>query len=172
MGIVSSRLRPWIDLEFAPRRAVLTDTEVVIDFEIVVHNSGSTPARQVLVEAVILNAGEEQDQALGAFYARPEIPGDGIEAVPPLGNILLQSQVRVQRTGMREYAVEGRRLFVPIVAFNAAYRWSAGSGRTSAAFLVGVGQPGTEKLGPLRIDQGPREWRTLAAKLLPSQVRR
>ncbi|WP_205479246.1 hypothetical protein [Sphingomonas arenae] len=172
VGIVSTRLRPWIDLEFAPLRAVLTDTEVVIDFEIVVRNSGSMPARQVIVEAVIINAGEEQEEALNAFFARPEIPGDGIDAVPPLGTLPLQSQVRLQRAAMREYAVEGRRLFVPIVSFNAAYRWSSGAGRTSAAFLVGVGQPGADKLGPLRVDQGPREWRSVAAKLLPSGVRR
>ena len=172
VGIVSTRLRPWIDLEFAPVRAVLTDAEVVIDFDIVVRNSGSMPARQVMVEAVILNAGEEQEDALNAFFARPEMPGEGIDAVPPLGTLPLRSQVRLQRAGMREYAVGDRRLFVPIVAFNAAYRWSSGAGRTAAAFLVGVGQPGADKLGPLRVDQGPREWRSLAAKLLPSGVRR
>jgi hypothetical protein len=172
VGVVSSRLRPWIDLEFVPLRATLTDTEAVIDFELGILNSGSVPGRQVVVEAIILNAGEEQEASLATFYARANIDGEGIEAIPPLGRLPLRSQVRLPRAGIREYAADDRRLFVPIVAFNAIYRWSGGTGRTSASFLVGLDNGVSAKLGPLRLDQGPREWRTLAARLLPSHQRR
>ena len=172
VGVVSSRLRPWVDLEFAPVRAMLTDTEIVLDFEIAIFNSGSVPARQVLVEAILLNAGDEQERDLATFFARGDLEGEGIEAVPPLGRLALNSQVRLPRTGMREYAVEDRRLFVPVIAFNAAYRWSGGTGRTSASFLVGLASASSDKLGPFRLDTGPREWRTLAARLLPTGQRR
>ena len=171
-GIVSTRLRPWVDLEFAPIRAVLTETEALVEFDLLAVNSGSVPARDVVIEGVILNAGAEQEQELAAFFARPQASAQGIEVIPPLGRVPMRSQVRLPRAGIREYAVEDRRLFVPVVAFNAAYRWSGGTGRTSASFLVGLGQAGAEKLGPFRVDQGEREWRGLAAKLLPSGERR
>lgn len=171
-GIVSTRLRPWVDLEFAPVRAVLSDDEAVIEFDLLAVNSGSVPARDVVIEGVILNAGAEQDKELATFFARPQASAEGIEVIPPLGRVPLRSQVRLPRGAIREYAAEDRRLFVPVVAFNAAYRWSGGTGRTSASFLVGLGQPGADKLGPLRVDQGPREWRGLAAKLLSPGERR
>lgn len=172
VGIISSRLRPWVDLEFAPIRALLSDTEAMIEFEISALNSGSVPARQVTIEAIILNAGTEQDEELASFFARTETPDQGIEVIQPLARLPFRSQVRLPRERIREYLIEGRRLFVPLVAFNAAYRWSGGTGRTSLSCLVGRTGADAEKLGPFRLDQGPRGWRDLGARLLPNAVRR
>ena len=57
-------------------------------------------------------------------------------------------------------SLAGRKVFVPLIAFNALYDWSGGEGQTSAAYLVGRETNG-DKLGPLRLDLGAREFRSL-----------
>ena len=172
VGVVSSRLRPWVEIEMLAERAILTEEEVIIEFELAVTNNGSAPARHVVVEAVALNAGDTQDQEIATFFERPDNPDGGIEVVPPLGHVTLRNRVRMPRSAMREYAVGDRRLLVPIIAFNAGYRWSGGSGRRGAAFLIGRGGDGAEKMGPLRLDLGPREFRPLTQRRLEPAVRR
>lgn len=169
--MVSTRLRPWLDLGFQPLHAVVADDHVAIDFQLDLFNSGSAPARQVLPEIIMFNAGADQDQAIGAFFANPPGPGERIAMIEPLSRITVRHQVTAPRANLREYEVAGRKMFVPILAFNASYSWSAGEGRTSAAYLVGT-DTRSDKLGPLRLDLGARSYGALAARALPLFVRR
>ena len=73
-----------------------------------------------------------------------------------------RSLVSLPRDQLRIFEVEKRSLFVPLVGFNAVYRWSGGQGQTSASFLVGRNTNG-DKMGPVRVDQGPKTFRGLAA---------
>ena len=66
--------------------------------------------------------------------------------VPPLQRMSFRSVVTLPREQLRIFEVEGRSLFVPLVGFNALYRWSSGSGQTSATFIVGRNTEG-EKIG-------------------------
>ena len=50
-GVVSSRLRPWIELGFNPTRCVLDEQALTVEFELELFNSGSVPARGVRVDA-------------------------------------------------------------------------------------------------------------------------
>ncbi|HEU5285663.1 MAG TPA: hypothetical protein VFU20_04010, partial [Sphingomicrobium sp.] len=162
-GIVSTRLRPWLEIEFTPGRCVVEDDKATIQFDIAVFNSGSAPARDVLVEASMFNAGPAQDEEIGAFFAHPVAKGDRIPVIPPLKRVALKSAVSLTRDRLREFEVAGRRLFVPLVGFNALYRWSGGDGQTSASYLVGRDTEG-EKMAPLRLDLGPRIFRGLGAR--------
>jgi hypothetical protein len=75
-GTVSTRLRPWIEIGFQPLRCIVDDSQVVIEFEAELLNSGSAAARAVLAEASLFNAGPTQDQDLGAFFANPVGAGE------------------------------------------------------------------------------------------------
>ena len=44
-GVVSSRLRPWIEIGFSPTRCVLDEQALTVEFELELFNSGSVPAR-------------------------------------------------------------------------------------------------------------------------------
>jgi hypothetical protein len=58
-----------------------------------------------------------------------------------------------------------------MLALNALYKWSSGSeGQTSASYLLGRDTQG-EKLAPFRLDLGPRLFRAVGARLLPSGLR-
>src|SRR4051812_27177870 len=170
MGIVSTRLRPWIDIGFHPLRCVLDNENLVVEFELELFNSGSGPARAVLVEASIFNAGPTQDQQVGGFFANPVGEGERIVVIPPLKRIAIKTRVATPREQLQAYELAGREVFVPVIGFNALYSWSGGQGQTSVSYLLGRDTKG-EKMGPFRLDLGPHIFRGIAARLLPSGLR-
>jgi hypothetical protein len=149
---------------------VVEDDKATIQFDVTVFNSGSAPARDVLIEASMFNAGPAQDQEIGAFFARPQAKGDRIPAIPPLRRVALKSAVSLTREQLRQFDVAGRKLFVPLVGVNALYRWSGGEGQTSASYVVGRDTQ-SEKMAPLRLDLGPRIFRGLGARRHDASVR-
>lgn len=163
-GIISTGLRPWLDIDLIPDRAFLDDQGTAIAFDVTLFNSGSAAARDVIVEARLLNAGASQDDELGAFFAAAAKPGDPIPQIAPYARIPLRSAVRLGRADIRQYEIEGRKLFVPLVAISVRYRWSSGEGHSAAGFLIGQGGEDREKLAPLRIDQGDRSWTQLGVR--------
>lgn len=169
-GVVSTRLRPRIELQFNPLRCTVDGEQVVVDFELELFNSGSAPARAVLIEASLFNAGQSQDQAIGAFFDNPVGKGERIVAIDPLKRFAVRSQVVAPRANVQLFKIEDREVFVPLIAFNALYRWSSGEGQSSSAYLVGR-ENQTDKLAPLRADLGPRQYGKLGARALPNAVR-
>jgi hypothetical protein len=171
VGIVSTRLRPWIEIGFKPLRCVLEDERVTVEFDLELFNSGSAPARAVLAEATLFNAGPSQDQEIAAFFAAPVGEGERIPVIPPLKRIAVRTRVVAPRTQIQAYELAGREVFVPVIAFNALYEWSGGEGQTSVSYLLGRDTSG-EKMAPFRLDLGPRIFRGVAGRLLPTGVRR
>ncbi|MEO7564375.1 MAG: hypothetical protein ABIR63_01525 [Sphingomicrobium sp.] len=170
VGVVSTRLRPWLELSFQPTRCTIDYNNVTIEFELALLNSGSSPAREILVEASYFNAGAEQGEALQQFYANPVAAGERAVSLPPLKTMVIRNRIVTPREQVREYEVGGRKLFVPLVGFNALYRWANGEGQTSAAFILGRATDG-EKLAPFRLDMAGREFRTLGQRPLSEALR-
>ena len=171
VGIVSTRLRPWLEIEFSPEAAIVDDEKGAIQFEVTLFNSGSAPAREVHVEGALFNASPDQDQVLGQFFAQPGGQGGERITVPPLQRMSFRSVVSLPREQLRLFEVEGRTLFVPLVGFNAVYAWSNGQGQTSTSFIVGRNSNG-EKMAPFRIDQGTKTFRGLGAREHTLRVRK
>lgn len=162
-GLVSTRLRPWIEIEFVPTRAIVDGEKAAVQFELSLLNSGNAPARGILVEASLFNAGPSQDQQIGAFFQRPPGEGDRIPLIGPLQRVTLTPTVVLPRSSIVPIEMEGRQLLVPMIAFNAVYTWSAGAGQSSASYLIGKATDG-EKLAPFRLDIAPRIYRNLSAR--------
>jgi hypothetical protein len=169
-GVVSTSLRPWMDIGFQPLRCILDEQRLTVEFEIELFNSGSGPAREVLVEARLFNAGPAQDQEIASFFANPHGQGDRIPLIPPLKRFARKSQVIIGRDQLQAYELAGKQVAVPLIAFNALYRWSGGEGQTSVGYLIGRDGQG-DKLAPFRLDLGPRLFRGLGARPLPEAVR-
>ena len=162
-GVVSTRLRPWLEIEFKPDRGVVDDQKAAIAFEVSVYNSGNMPARDVLLEAALFNAGPAQDQQIQLFFDNPVAKGDRIPVIPPMERVSVNTAVFLAKDQVVPIEIEGRALFVPMVAFNALYSWGSTKGQTSTSYLVGKETNG-EKLAPFRLDLGPRIFRGLAAR--------
>jgi hypothetical protein len=144
---------------------------VVFEFELTVYNSGSGVARDILIEAVMINASPTQQQEIDAFFARTGGEGERIDRIPPLQRSALRPRVAVPRQQLRVLEAGGRRVFVPLIAFNVQYNWGGGrSGQTSAVYLLGR-ETKAEKLAPFRIDLGARVYRGIEARPLPTTIR-
>jgi hypothetical protein len=169
-GLVSTRLRPWLEIGFHPLNCIVDDRQVTFEFEVELLNSGNAPARAVLVEASLFNASNNQDQELEAFFANPLAEGERIPVLQPLKRIRLKSKVVTDREHVQVYEIGRRKVFVPIIAFNALYRWRGSEGQTSASFLLGIDTK-AEKMAPFRLDLGPREF-AVTARQLPSGQRK
>ena len=169
-GFVSTRLRPWIELGFQASRCTIENDKVTIDFEVEMVNSGNAPARGVLVEARLVNAGPAQDSEIGQFFSNPVGQGERIEAIGPLKNVRIKSRIVTPLANVQVLEVAGRKVFVPLIAFNILYGWARGTGQTSASYLVGRDTK-SDKMAPFRLDLGPRLFRSLAQAPLPLAVR-
>jgi hypothetical protein len=169
-GVVSTRLRPWIEIGLQPLRCVVEETRITFEFELDIFNSGNAPARDVLVEASVFNAGPTQEQDIGAFFAHPAAQGERIAAIPPLQRMTLRSQVVAPRENVQVIEIAERQVCIPLIAFNALYRWSASEGQTSASYLLGRDTK-SAKMAPFRLDLGPRIFRGIGARLLPVGIR-
>jgi hypothetical protein len=165
---IGIQLRPWIELEFKPARAAATPTEANVQFDLTVRNTGTAPARNVRIEVRMFNAGHGQEQEIEAFYGEPirERTPPALEALPAKGEVQLTSAVAMPNENVRELTVQGRRLFIPTVAFNVVYDWGNGkSGQTSASYLVGrEAETPAEKMGAFRLDLGPRLYRSVGQR--------
>jgi hypothetical protein len=169
-GIVSTGLRPWIDVGMQPLRCIVTDDLVTVEFELDLFNSGSAPARDIHVAAALVNAGATQDQALASFFDQRPGPGERIELIQPLKRVTFTTQIATSREQVQVLEMGGRHVFVPVIAFNASYGWSGKEGQTSVSYLLGR-EGKSEKLAPFRLDLGPRLFRGVGARPLPIGVR-
>ena len=164
-GIVSTALRPELQFTFTPLSVTIDEAgTAMVVFDLVVYNQGSAPARDVLVEAGMFNAGPQQDAVIGTFFANPRAEGDRIPIIAPMSRIGVRSRVSIASDHLAPVEMEGRKLLVPLVAFNALYRWSGGETQRSASFLVGRGSNDALKLAPFALDRGSRAWGDVAAR--------
>lgn len=161
-------LRPALELEFTPERMVATDAQAAVHFGLMVRNTGNGPARNLRIEAQMFNASAQQKQEIEKFLARPA-QSDGAEAalnLQPGQSAGFRSSVVMPKENVREIQVDGRALFIPTVAVRIVYQWGNGrSGRTHGTYLIGIqNQQSPEKMGPFRLDLGPRIYRSVGGR--------
>ena len=160
--------RPWLELELKAERAAATGDEASVDFEMVIRNTGKSPARNIRINARMFNAGREQDKEIGAFF---KTKGEGrkthvIGELPPGERGLIQGAVTMPREEMKALQVNNQLLFIPVVGVNLVYDWGEGrTGQTSKSYVIGreLGQE-SDKMGAFRLDLGPRVYRTVGQR--------
>jgi hypothetical protein len=166
--------RPWLEIELTAERAKADPDESVVEFELVVRNSGCTVARNVKLQAKLICSTPDQDKEIAAFHRKK--PGEhrtiDVPDLPPGQEVRMKAQVDIKRSDIKALQVEQRLLFIPLVAVNAFYEWgTARSGQTSKSFLVGreKTEP-TDKMAPFRLDLGPRLYHSVGQR--PYKVER
>lgn len=160
--------RPQIDLAMEVRGARLSLMGATIDYTLVVHNRGERAAEDILIRSFIANADAAQQGGLAQFFAGQRgLPTHSIVSVAPGEGARLTGELRLLPDQIAPVQMGDRALLIPLVAFDAQYRWTdesddpAGQGRTGRAFIVGQEKtPPADRLAPFRIDLGPRQYRT------------
>ena len=79
---------------------------------------------------------------------------------------MIKGEVGMPIDEMKALKLDGRMLFVPVIAVNALYDFGEGrSGQSSKSYVVGRElETSSEKMGAFRVDQGPRIWRTVGQR--------
>ncbi|WP_311269216.1 hypothetical protein [Sphingobium sp. WCS2017Hpa-17] len=164
--------RPWIDMDMAVGQARYSLMGVTISYALILHNRGDRPAQDVLIRGMLGNGGAQQQAVLQGFFTGQDgLPLHSAVAIQPGETIQLSGELRLSTDEIVPVEMGQRSLLIPLAAFDAAYRWDAeagqpvGQGRTARAFIVGQEQePPAARLAPLRLDQGPRQYRRPAAR--------
>lgn len=165
--------RPWIELEFKPETAAANDVQAQVLYTLTVRNGGNSPARNVRIEARMFNIEAEKSSELAQFFAAPiEATSFPPRTIAPQEMVELRGAVVMPRDAMRAIMVQGRALFIPLVAFNVLYEWGDGeSGQTAMPYVVGrEAEMPSQKMGPFRLDLGPRIYRSVGQR--PSELAR
>ena len=164
--------RPRIEILFKPAKAEATATATSVHYDLIVKNMGSHPAKAVAIEARMFNADSRQEKEIGDFFSKPT--QDRLVAkpfeIPARSQAKLSRVVGLDSSQVRVVTIQGRRLFIPMVAFNILYEWEGAGGRiekgqTSRCYVVGR-EPETPnaKMGAFRLDLGPRIYRSVGQR--------
>jgi LPXTG-motif cell wall-anchored protein len=158
--------RPWLELDIVPERAAATEHEVYVRYALTLTNKGDADAGNIRIDPRLFNAGSEGEMM--SFFQGPihDRSGSPQIVIPPGRTLKLNAQVAMPNAELREIELGGRRIFVPMVAINVAYDWAGGgTGRTSRSWLVGrEAESPQEKMGPFRLDLGPRIYRSVGRR--------
>jgi len=164
--------RPWLELELRAERLSSTNAESLVQFELLITNSGAAPARNLRIDVKMFNAGEQQDKEISGFFrtAGRESTKCNLPGIRAGQTGQIKGEVAMSREDMRAVVLDNRYLFIPVIAVNALYDYGDGqTGQTSKSYVVGreLEQPEgekSEKMGAFRVDQGPRVWRSVGQR--------
>ncbi|OYY63157.1 hypothetical protein [Sphingomonas sp. 28-62-11] len=169
-------LRPWLEIEFIARRAGTNLTSASVDFELAIHNIGTVAATDVRILVQLLTANPHQNAQLQTVFDRPTdqpimapfgLDPDDTARINAVGTLGIEKINRLE--------LEGRPMFIPIMAVRTVYNWASNRGQpgaTANAYILGVGREGQEKMQPLWLDTGPRMADRITYRLHEIGVRR
>lgn len=165
--------RASLDIELKPKRAGTNLLSAAVEYQILVTNSGDAPARLVTIDVRILTAGSEQGAVLQAVFAAPiEKPVTAPFDVAPGETAALDGMAMMPRDMLNVMTVEGRALFIPVLAINLRYEWGGGTGQTASSFVIGIDRGEGAKMAPFRVDGPPRMYDTVVQRAYTVSVRR
>jgi hypothetical protein len=158
--------RAWLEIDIAPDRAAATESQAVLHYELTLRNTGELAARNIRIDSRLFNASADAD--IADFLAGPihDLSGSPQIAIPPGEELRLGSASGMAKEEVQAIEVQGRTIFVPSLATKVAYDWDGGaaSGRTARAWLVGRETEASTKMGPFRLDLGPRIYRQVGRR--------
>jgi hypothetical protein len=152
--------RAWLDIDIRPARASALEDGALVDYLLILTNRGDAIAGNIRIDGRMFNA--SADGEVDAFFQGPihEVSGSPHVTIPPGESISLEGQIGMPKAELHAIEVEGRVIFVPLIAINVAYDWEGGAGRTSRSWLVGREATSPQaRMGAFRLDLGPRIYR-------------
>lgn len=162
----AEQIRPQVKLEFRPERATLSFTALTVKGTLVIENMGKEAATDMHMRATMISANRDQAATIDAFFNRSIAVEDNVIGDAKAGEkIALELEISIPSQELLSYTVAERQIIVPIVVAELTYLWTAGKDSARLACLVGrEAQPPQGKMGPLRLDLGPRSFSQLGQR--------
>lgn len=164
--IAATARRPRLSLEFIPDKATLGFNALTLRGQLRVANDGDAPAVDMQLRATMISANQRQKETIAAFHggAIPITP-NSLGAAKIGERLALDIEMSVPVKELDSYIVGDKKIFVPVMLANLAYEWEGGSDNVTMAWMVGrESKPQQPKMGPLRLDLGPRSFAPLGQR--------
>ncbi len=163
----SAQISGDVSILFVPERATISFTNLTVQGQLQIANQGKSPARDMQLRAVLVSASSEQQRAIDSFFADPaQIAPNALGEAKPGERLGLSLELSVPLSEMQTFPVGEQLLLVPILVASLSYAQDNGEKFTAnLACMIGrEAQPPKPKMGPLRIDKGPRSFAPLGQR--------
>lgn len=162
--------QPDIKIAFIPEKATITFAALTIKGQLQISNEGQADAKGMELRAGLISASHQQQEAIELFFGpshdiTPNAMGDA-KVGEKLGVAL---ELSVPLSEMHSFPLGDQRLMVPIILATLQYRvdGQASPLRAEMAYMIGrEASPPKPKMGPLRLDLGPRSFAPLGTRPL------
>jgi len=159
-----------LTMAFVPDAAVVSLANLVVRGQLQVANQGPDIIQGLTVRAALIAASAQQQQAIDNFFADPnQIPPSPVGALNPGEQIGLRLELSMALCDMQTFALGDKMLLVPILLAVVSYDNAEPQQAAQLVTMIGrEANPPTEKMGPLRLDLGPRSFGQLGQRPLPA----
>ena len=149
-----------IEVTFLPDYAAATFTRVAMRYAVTVRNTGAEPVKGLALRAAMIPASARQDAEVAAFIADESSDVvHRIESLAPGEAIEIEGEMALPLNEARPVRYGQRLLFVPVAAFAFRFTRDKRTCLVPLAYMVGVDSGGAQgKMGPLRLDLGPKTY--------------
>ena len=157
-----------VTIAFYPEKATVSFTTLTVQGQLQINNAGKAVVRDMQLRAVLLSASSQQQTAVETFFAKPgQIPKNPLGDAKPGERLGLSLELSVPLNEMQTFPLGEQQLLVPIVVASLSYSDDQGkrAGEARLANMIGrEAQPPQPKMGPLRLDKGPRSFAPLGQR--------
>lgn len=155
-------------MTFVPENAVISLANLVVRGELQVVNQGPDIIPALTLRALLIAASTRQQQAIDGFFADAhQIPPSPVGALHPGERIGLMLELSVPLHEMEAFVLGDKRLLVPILLAHLSCDDAAPEHEARLVTMIGrEANPPTAKMGPLRLDLGPRNFGQLGQRPL------
>lgn len=156
-----------ITMAFVPRNATVSVKSLTMKGELQIANKGSDLTDHLSLRAGLVSASKGQKSAIDHFFAQPQaMSSSPIISVKPGEQIGLNLELSIALDEMQTFMVDGKSLLVPILV--ASLSDNMGEVARITCMVGREASPPQPKMGPLRLDQGPRNFGRLGQRPLVS----
>lgn len=153
-------------LEFIPDRAVVSIANLSVTGKLRLTNRTDKPVENLRLRAGLIGASSDQAEIISAFHNRDDGSEKPLADLKPGEKRAFAIDMALPLADIPSYTVGTQKLLVPIVIANLGY----GKGQNDQVELACVvgreANPPQPKLGPLRLDLGPRSFSPLGQRQL------
>jgi hypothetical protein len=158
---------PDVSVQFVPEKATISFTSLTVKGQLQIANDGKALAHEMQLRAVLLSASNQQQQAIDSFFANPaQVEPTALGDARPGERLGLALELSVPLSEMQSFPLGEQRLLVPILIATLSYSDDKGVAHDARlACMIGrEAKPPQPKMGPLRLDKGPRSFAPLGQR--------
>lgn len=163
-----------IKLAFVPERIVISFNSLSLYGDLELHNTGTKPAHNVKLYTGLITANADQNAEMAAFHAgEAGVDPDDLDNMAAGEKIALSLSLALPLSEIQSYILGDQQLTVPIMLArvshmaDASNHGKAGEHVQTLSCIIGrEAVPPQPKMGPLRLDMGPRSYASLGQRAI------